>query len=157
MNSLMSHAALLVACATLMACAAHERSPQGCGARNPLVGTWRIVSFEDRASPLDAWVTGFGGRPTGYLTYTSACTMAFQAGGPLRHADGLVGSDPAAGYAAYFGTYRINAGDGMVTHHVQGALQPMPDSEPRPFVLNGDTLVLGDGRTWRRTFVRIRQ
>jgi hypothetical protein len=33
----------------------------------------------------------------------------------------------------------------------------MPDSEPRPFVLNGDTLVLGDGRTWRRTFVRIRQ
>ena len=146
----------LCSCA-LLAGAARAQTAQSCSARNPLIGTWRVVSFEDRTSSSEAWVVGYGGQPVGYLIYTDACKIAFQVSGPLRRDAGLVGSELGAhGYSAYFGSYRTDSNAGTVTHRVEGALQPMPDNEARPFVLRGDTLVLGNGRTWRRTFVRVR-
>jgi hypothetical protein len=148
--------ALLVLVPIALACATRAPVSQGTCARNPLLGTWRVVSFEDRASPEQDWVLGFGGRPAGYLIYTQSCHVTLQITGPRQQNDAMVSSDLSHGYFAYFGNYRI-AGDGRtVTHRIEGALQPNRDDEARPFVLRGDTLILGDGRTWRRTFVRLR-
>ena len=137
----------------LAACAARAPMLQNTCARNPLLGTWRVVSFQDRSSESEAWVAAFGDKPLGYLIYTETCQVTLQLSGALQRNNDLVGSD---NYAAYFGSYRIADDGRTVTHRIEGALQPIRDDEARPFVLRGDTLVFGDGRTWRRTFVRLR-
>jgi hypothetical protein len=47
---------------------------------------------------------------------------------------------------------------GIVVHHVEGSLDPSftDTDQPRPFVLSGDTLVIGDQTTWKRVLVRVR-
>jgi len=126
-------------------------------AQSELVGTWRIVSFEDRDARTGEWVNSLGERPTGYLVYTPDGRVMVQLTGGLARGNAGAGSgDAAGGYIAYFGTWRVDRAAGTVTHFIEGALQPMADGQARPFALRGDTLTLGDGTTWRRTFVRER-
>jgi hypothetical protein len=63
----------------------------------------------------------------------------------------------SSSYGGYFGTFRIDAARGMIIHRVEGGsiAEYIGGDEERPFRLVGDTLTLGDGRTWRRTLVRI--
>jgi hypothetical protein len=60
------------------------------------------------------------------------------------------------GYLAYFGTYTVDAAQGVVTHHVQADVrrQFTGTDQPRPFRLAGDTLVIGTER-FRRVLVRV--
>ena len=57
---------------------------------------------------------------------------------------------PAAytAYVAYFGTYTVDPGRPMVTHHVEGSLAPdfTDTHQPRPFKLEGDRLEIGMAR-----------
>src|SRR6266480_2423274 len=82
-----------------------------------LVGTWRLVSYED----WDA--TGKVSRP----------------------------------YGEYFGTYSVDRLHGTFVTHVEGSLNPMYTNtdQPRPFVLKGDTLIIGDQKTWKRVLERV--
>jgi len=60
-------------------------------------------------------------------------------------------------YDAYFGTYSLDATKHVVTHHVEGSLQPdyTNTEQPRPFRLEGDGLVIGDGKTYRVVLQRV--
>jgi hypothetical protein len=61
-------------------------------------------------------------------------------------------------YVAYFGTYTVDESRGIITHYVEGSLLPSytGTAQERPFKLLGDRLELGDGRTSRRVFERVK-
>ena len=62
------------------------------------------------------------------------------------------------GYVAYFGTYTVDAAKNVVIHHVEGSLKPsfIGTDQPRPFILAGDHLIIGDDKTWRRVLERVK-
>jgi Lipocalin-like domain len=61
--------------------------------------------------------------------------------------------------AAYWGTYTVDMAAGIVTHRVKSDLSNgyAGTLQPRPFILNGDRLVIGDGKTWTRVLERVRR
>jgi hypothetical protein len=114
--------------------------------QSALVGTWRIVEFVDWDSAGRAsYVLGY--RPTGYLIYTPSGHVS------VHLADTSANNSV---YASYVGKYTVQGN--VVTHHIEldSTLPGSSGSGPRPFQLRRDTLTLGDGRTWRRKFVRVR-
>jgi hypothetical protein len=68
------------------------------------------------------------------------------------------GKDLYDGYVAYFGTFTVDEKNHVVIHHVEASLHPgyTGTDQKRPFTLSGDNLMLGDGKYWRRTFVRVK-
>jgi hypothetical protein len=146
------------------------------GAAKKLVGTWKLVSIEERDGsgkivvPMD-----FGPEAVGMLMYDASGHMAAQAGrrGRARLETEDVHRAPAeqakaafAGYAAYFGTYEVNERESIVVHHVEASLLPNWEGgdQRRKFTLRGDKLILeppafqanGEQRTRRLTWQRVR-
>jgi hypothetical protein len=117
---------------------------------NPLVGTWRLVSVENRDS--EGSVTyPFGRNPVGFITYTADGRMAVQFGRAdrprLTVADWLAASDTeiaaaARHYFAYCGTYELR--DTTVVQRLDLSLIPnwMGGEQVRLVALNEDTLTL---------------
>jgi hypothetical protein len=67
-------------------------------------------------------------------------------------------------FVGYIGTFSIREAtsvgtrfSGVLEHHMESASHPdlLEEDPSRPFVLDGDILELGDGRTWRRLFARL--
>ena len=124
----------------------------GWAAPPSLVGTWQLVSFEDKPASGMA-VVPFGPRPKGLLIYDATGHMSIQImqnPGPTVAAGDETKITPKEklalfdAYVAYFGTYRVDAAKGIVTHHVEGDFHGVyvGRDEPRPFKLTGDRLVL---------------
>ncbi|MBI5683902.1 MAG: lipocalin-like domain-containing protein [Verrucomicrobia bacterium] len=164
-------AAMVAVCALDVSSAA--QAPVG--AAKKLVGTWKLVSIEERDAsgklvvPLD-----FGAEAVGMLMYDAAGHMAAQAGrrGRPRLETEDVHRAPAeqakaafAGYAAYFGTYEVNERESIVIHHVEGSMLPNWEGgdQRRKFTLSGDKLILeppafqakGEKRARRLTWQRV--
>jgi hypothetical protein len=146
--------ALLVAGLAAMYGGYRYKYPHGYSQRGKFVGTWKLVSIEERdangrlVTPLD-----FGPEPIGILVYDATGHMSvnmMRRGRPRLASDEqhLVTPEEAKaafiGYVAYFGTYTIDEGAGLVIHDVEGSLVPnMEGSEQRrQFTISGDTLVL---------------
>lgn len=117
---------------------------------NPLVGTWRLVSFavQDADGGIDF---PFGRDAKGSLTYNADGRMAVQFGAAnrarLAASDWLGGADAeiaaaARDYFAYCGTYEFH--DDTVVHRVELSLMPnwMGGDQVRHVVLDGDTITL---------------
>src|SRR6266571_151526 len=142
-------------------------APQG------LVGSWRLASYEDRPAAGPA-VFPYGTEPKGFLVYDATGHITIQimkqphpkvaSGDPYRvtpqEKEALLDA-----YAAYFGTYRVDATRGIVVHHAEGDLYGLfiGRDEERPFELTGDRLVLKplwskDGQKWSgiRVFERVK-
>ena len=94
-----------------------------------------------------------GDRPVGILVYDSQGRMSGQVMRPDRakFPPGASGQDVASilkdafdGYIAYFGTYSVDAGRRIVTHHVEGSLYPnwVGGNQDREYNLHGDRLTL---------------
>jgi hypothetical protein len=114
------------------------------------VGTWKLLSIEDRRpNPPNREYN-----PAGYITYDSTGHMAVQI---VRRSDrAKFASDEAAkatmeekaaaydSYAAYHGTYTINETEGTVTHHLEGSLNPNDVGKVfvRYFEFSGDRITL---------------
>jgi hypothetical protein len=148
----------------VMALAAQQRNAPS--AAGPLVGTWRLVSFEDwdaaghRSQP-------YGEHPRGYFVYDATGHLSVQimrtpplpplSSGDVAVATGAEKEAAYDAYLAYFGTYTVDAERGVVVHHVEGALMPTftGTDQPRQFVLNGDTLIIGDQKRWKRVLERV--
>jgi hypothetical protein len=122
---------------------AHER----------LVGVWRLVSYQDRASVEDEWADTYGADVDGLIVYDASGWLAIQ----------VAGSDGR--YDSYFGRFTIGEATerdgavvGIVRHEVLASSIPelLTADETRPFRVTGTTLVLGDGETWHRTCSRVR-
>jgi Lipocalin-like domain len=156
--------------AVVVAGAADSHAPAG------LVGTWRLVSFEDVENGQT--IRRFGEKPLGLFVYTAdghvaiqianpanpACLAPSKKFGPGRKDDLAV---PACspeqmqalldGYVAYWGTYTVDAAAGVVVHHVKCDISNgyAGTDQRRPFRLEGDRLVIGDGKTWTRVLERV--
>ena len=143
-----------------------------------LVGTWRLVSFEDVED--GKIIRRFGERPMGLFVYTAdghvsiqisnpanpACIAPAKKSGPGKKDDlALPACNPKQmralldGTVTYWGTYTVDLGAGVVTHNVLSDVSNgyAGTVQPRPFRLNGDRLVIGDGKTWTRILERVRR
>jgi len=122
--------------------------------KNSLVGTWRLVEYSDFDTATNKWTHPYGENPRGYFTYTNngIVNLNISAEKPLVISPDseyikpfTLGTllDNAAGY---FGTYTIDSINSIVTHHVKGGsvLTYIGTDQHRQFILNGDTLLIGD-------------
>ncbi len=130
-----------------------------------LIGTWRLIEFSDLDSATSQWTHRYGKNPKGYFTYTKSgiVNLNICAETPLK-----ISEDSAKNYninllnwvdhfaLGYFGTYTVDFNKSVVTHHVKGGSLPwyIDTDQPRQFVLKGDTLIIGDSKTWKRVLVK---
>jgi hypothetical protein len=107
-------------------------APQTNALSEKFVGAWRLISVEGNPPGL----AGNFDRPTGQLIYDRSGQMSAQIvakadrkpfapynSGRLR----ATTEEKAAAfdsYAAYFGTYTVDAKAGTITHHLEGGLVP---------------------------------
>lgn len=117
-----------------------------------LVGTWRLVSAEERTEDgrtIPLW----GSAPAGRLMYDGRGRMSAQLMDPRRKpfaSEDRLGGTAAEmrgafeGYDAYFGSYAVDANAGVVVHHVMGSLFPnlIGTDQRRFFGLSGNRLTL---------------
>ena len=134
-----------------------------------LAGSWQLVRFEN-TDPQGKVEKPFGEHPRGLFVYDSTGHLSINiartpptprfAGG--ADADGTDAEVRAAFYTAYFGTYRVDAVRQVVTHVVEGSLNPgyTDTDQLRPYKLTGDVLVIGttrpDGSSYYRELHRLR-
>ena len=136
--------------------------------REQLLGTWRLVSIQNREAGEAQWRSLFGESPRGYIMYDATGHMAVQiekTPPPAKFASGddwKPTPDEALGvylgYVAYFGTFTVDEKAGVVTHHVEGSLRPgyFGTDQPRPATFEGSRLILSDGKTFRVVWERVR-
>jgi hypothetical protein len=117
---------------------------------NPLVGTWRLVSFEVRDDEGRVSYP-FGREVVGFITYASDGHMAVQFGRAdrtrLADADWMAATPAeiataASDYFAYCGTYEFH--DGEVVHRVELSLMPnwIGGEQMRRVTFDGDRVTL---------------
>ena len=91
----------------------------------------------------------------------SVCLRMFASGDDKKGTDAEVRT-AYEGYAAYFGTYRVDEAKSVVTHVVEGSLNPSytGTEQPRPFKLDGDVLTIQlhakDGSSYFRELHRVK-
>ena len=123
-----------------------------------LVGAWRLVELEERASEQEPWEHPLGEGARGVFFCDGAGVLSVHIHAP--HA-------PETTYrnVGYFGFFTVGnvqrSGDsvrGEMRYELDGGfpVEALEPDEPRPFEVTGDTLVIGDQRTWRTTLTRIR-
>jgi hypothetical protein len=134
--------------------AAHDVDPAAAGedADAPLVGTWRLASFESRDA-LGVPRLPMGRAVVGQLMYDRSGRMSMHIMRPDRprfaSGDRAAGTDAEVraafvGYLAYFGRYTVDVGGGVLTHHVDGASFPdwVGGRQVRRFALDGNRLTI---------------
>lgn len=131
-----------------------------------LIGTWRLIEFANLDSATSKWTYPYGKNPKGYFTYTKTgiVNLNISSETPLK-----ISEDSAKNYninllnwvdhysLGYFGTYSVDLNKSVVTHHVKGGALPwyIDTDQPRPFILKGDTLTIGDSKTWKRVLLKV--
>jgi hypothetical protein len=128
-----------------------------------LVGTWKLLSAEDVDPKTGQWVPfTFGNPPCGYFLYDAAGHASVQI---MTTPPTVLASpdDPTPdealeifnGYIAYFGTYKTD--QTSIYHYVEGAWDPtqVGSVQTRPYEIDGDTLIIGDQVTYKRTLTRV--
>ena len=161
---------------------AADAEPSGAEASKPrvsaarqLVGTWKLIAIDERdASGARVVPLDYGPEPIGLLMYDASGNMSVHAmrrGRPRLASEDVHSTTPEqakaafVGYGAYFGTYTVDEQAGIVTHHVQGALNPNWEGsdQRRRFTISGDKLTLepidfqaaGNKRTRRLIWQRL--
>ena len=130
-----------------------------------ILGRWRLVSIENRDDASKPWESRYGTSPAGYLDYGPDGHMSAQISkmprpkfesGRDRTPTPEEGRDAYLGYAAYFGTYSVDEEARVVTHHVEASLMPSfaGTDQKRPAALEGNRLILSDGKTFRVVWER---
>ena len=140
------------------------RKPSLKSLQKQLVGTWRLISAEDKDPKTGKWKPyTFGNPPSGYLIYdgTGHASIQIMTTPPVKIAKHDSPSPAEAlnifnGYIAYYGTYTVDATD--ITVKVEGAWDPsqVGSSQARPYELKGDSLIIGDQVTYKRLLKRVK-
>ena len=119
--------------------------------RAQLLGAWRVIGYEDRASPNVPWTASYGPDLDGLIIYDASGWLAVNIGGSGR-------------FDSYFGRFTIldaavRQDDvvGIVNHEIVGTSMPelLEIDQTRPVRVSAATLILGDERTWRRICQRV--
>ena len=130
--------------------------------QSKLAGTWRLISAEDNIN--GKWVPyTFGNPPSGYFIYdaTGHASIQIMTTPPQKITKPNKPTPEEAlaifnGYIAYYGTYTVDSTN--ITVQVEGAWNPSQVGTPqvRPYKLSGDTLIIGDQVTYKRTLERVK-
>jgi hypothetical protein len=152
--------------------AAKARSNPAAIAGEPgLVGTWRLVRYENTAK--DGTVTKrYGERPSGYFVYDATGHLSIHimrnpplppfASGDSTTATTEEKAHAFSAYVGYFGTYKVDKARQLLTHVVEGALDTTytNTNQLRPYKLKGDTLIIAaknqDSSSYYRELHRVR-
>jgi hypothetical protein len=130
---------------------AAQQSRTPAGIRDRFVGTWRLVGT-DQLGPDNAILPPpAGGRPNqiGYIIYDPSGHVAVTIMNTARPK--YAGAQPTAseaqavlsGYTSYFGSFSVNEAEGVVTHRLQGSLNPtLAAEQPRWFEFSENRLML---------------
>ena len=128
-----------------------------------LAGTWKLVSAEDKDPNTGKWVPyTFGNPPSGYFIYDASghCSVQIMTTPPVALASKdnptpAEALDIFNNYIAYYGTWTVVGGE--IHQQVEGAWDPsqVGTDQKRPFELDGNTLIIGDQVTYRRTLKRV--
>lgn len=147
-----------------MSSKANTRKPAAKGLQKKVAGTWRLVSAEDFDPETGQWVPyTFGNPPSGYFVYdaTGHASIQIMTTPPVKPAKPDTPTPQEAleifnNYIAYYGTYTVDAAN--ITVQVEGAWDPsqVGTAQARPYELRGDTLIIGDQKTYRRTLERVK-
>jgi len=132
---------------------------------NKLVGTWRLIEYADLDTLTGKWTYPYGKNPRGYFTYTSTniVNLNISQENQLKLTEDSAKTFPVSYYNwtenysfGYFGTYSVDWQKSIVTHHVKGGsvLWYTDTDQPRPFLLKGDTLIIGNNKLKKRVLVR---
>jgi hypothetical protein len=98
----------------------------------PIIGVWKVVSFETRRSNGEVTYP-FGKDAQGSIIYTESGRFSVQlmrTGRPrFASADQMKGTSEEVeanfkGVISYYGRYEFDGEDGFVIHHVEGSLFP---------------------------------
>ena len=132
--------------------------------QNQVIGTWRLISAEDKDPNTGKWVPyTFGNPPSGYFIYdaTGHASVQIMTTPPQTIAtpDSPTPDEALAifnAYIAYYGSYTVDSAN--ITVQVEGALDPsqVGTAQARPYELSGDTLIIGDQVTYKRTLKRVK-
>ena len=132
--------------------------------QSQLVGTWKLISAEDFDPNTGQWVPyTFGNPPSGYFIYddTGHASVQIMTTPPQKIANPKKVTPEEAlaifnNYIAYYGTYTVDSTD--ITVQVEGAWDPrqVGTAQVRPYQLSGDTLIIGDQVTFKRTLTRVK-
>ena len=132
--------------------------------QNQGVGTWRLISAEDKDPNTGKWVPyTFGNPPSGYFIYdaTGHASVQIMTTPPQTIAtpDSPTPDEALAifnAYIAYYGSYTVDSAN--ITVQVEGALDPsqVGTAQARPYEVSGDTLIIGDQVTYKRTLKRVK-
>ncbi len=132
--------------------------------QSQIVGTWSLISAEDKNPDTGKWVPyTFGNPPSGYFIYdnTGHASIQIMTTPPQQIAkpDSPTPDEALAifnGYIAYYGTYTIDSTN--ITVKVEGGLDPsqVGTDQVRPYELTDDTLIIGDQVTYKRTLKRVK-
>ena len=142
-----------------------SKTDKGVTQSNQFVGTWKLIEYADLDTITGKWNYPYGKNPRGYFTYTKnyIVNLNISSDQPL-----IISEDSAKNYnikllnwldhnsEGYFGTYSVDFNKSVVTHHVEGGSIPWyyDTYQPRPFIMRGDTLIIGDNKTWKRVLVK---
>jgi len=136
-----------------------SKSPQ-----QQLAGTWKLISAEDFDPTTGKWKPyTFGNPPCGYFVYdaTGHASIQIMPTPPVQLAqpDTPTADEALAifnSYIAYFGTYTVDAEN--ITVKVEGAWDPsqVGTDQARPYELSGDSLIIGDQKTYKRVLQRFK-
>lgn len=115
-----------------------------------LVGTWRLVRYDDRDADGLPWRPTLGERFEGYVGYDAAGLWTVQISVPGDH-------------IAYYGPARVREVTreggvlrGVLEVDVRGSSHEAGfEYADRPIVVREDRLVVGDQRTWIREATRV--
>jgi len=116
-----------------------------------LIGTWRVVRFEDTTA--DGKVSRrFGEHPLGYFVYdpTGHLSVQVMRNPPIAPFASATPTEAELreanrAFLAYFGTYRVDKARHVLHHIVEGGANPGYVANPdqvRPYRLQGDTLII---------------
>jgi len=131
--------------------------------QSEVVGTWKLISAEDKDPKTGKWVPyTFGNPPSGYFIYDATGHASVQIMTTPPQTIGTDGPTPEQAlaifnnYIAYYGSYTVDSAN--ITVQVEGAWDPRQVGTPqvRPYEVSGDTLIIGDQVTYKRTLKRVK-
>ena len=157
--------------AVIVSAAVTSDQQAGAQARNPFVGTWKLISIESRGA--DGSVPGgpnpVGGEdPTGMVMYDAEGHVSLQImpGGRPSSLNTLQPLTPDQartalfGYVAYYGTYTLDQQARVMHIHFDGAINPsmVGTDGDRYYEFNGNRMTFraGTTSTTRLTWERVR-
>jgi len=127
--------------------------------KRAIIGTWRLLAYEVW-SPEGTLHAPLGDEPIGYAVFDLTGRAFIQlASHPIEPqagaADGRQAS--AASFAAYFGTYTVDAEQKKLAIQVEGSnrVPYIGSTQERVFTIEGDTLTMGQPGQYRATLVRL--